>query len=425
MLFSKVHKMLLIACCFAGALQGKVFAPTQNPWSASVTVGEKPSAFPSIALDDKGNAIAVWTYNGSAVMASERPQGGSWETPLLLSDSDVIASEASVAVDRNGNALATWLNETTIIVECAYLQKDAKAWSMLPAPFSSNDGNSWWISNTLFDSKGNALVAWGIQNDEGCRIRTARLSAVNLQWTLLDDLVVSLSNMIQLAIDDSDRALMVWRDKGYFVNSARLDKDASAWSAPMQVSSKKAGPGVPHLAVDKKGNAVAVWTNGSLTIGSARLSPTSSAWELISSPSGKMLEVYGLKMDKNGTATILWDEKNIDGGANKLASASLPLGANTWSPAMLLESTTDSIRFPQLSIDNNGNALAAWKVWGENIVIKAALRKEDNWSSPLELSKADEAWGAQAITPSGDLAVIMYIEDDTLKAITGIDLFKQ
>src|SRR4051812_31722818 len=61
-----------------------------------------------VAVDDAGNAYAVWT-EGNFVEASKRPVGGAFETPQTIDNGTNGRSDVpDIGVDAAGNALIVW-----------------------------------------------------------------------------------------------------------------------------------------------------------------------------------------------------------------------------------------------------------------------------------------------------------------------------
>jgi hypothetical protein len=65
-----------------------------------------------IALDEAGNATAVWV-GGFSASASYKPQGQSWQDDYLLSGYDIESSSVTPAVTAQSpdNAMAVWVSE--------------------------------------------------------------------------------------------------------------------------------------------------------------------------------------------------------------------------------------------------------------------------------------------------------------------------
>ena len=101
--------MVAFGLVFAGAAQA---TPT---WLTPETLSEtgQDAAYPQIAVDGSGNAIASW-YRGDGshnrVQVAVRPAStGLWGAPTDLSAAGQNADDSQVAVDGSGNAIATWV----------------------------------------------------------------------------------------------------------------------------------------------------------------------------------------------------------------------------------------------------------------------------------------------------------------------------
>jgi hypothetical protein len=69
-----------------------------------------PDRRPAVAVDPWGNAVAAWvsappTPDVPRIVWSERPSGGSWSQPVLLS---AAGAALQLSMDPRGNALASW-----------------------------------------------------------------------------------------------------------------------------------------------------------------------------------------------------------------------------------------------------------------------------------------------------------------------------
>lgn len=81
----------------------------QTPVNVSAAGGTSP--VPQVAVDPRGNAIAVWSRSNaknSIVQGAVRPAGGAWKAPADLSAAGRSATHPQVAVDAGGSAVAVW-----------------------------------------------------------------------------------------------------------------------------------------------------------------------------------------------------------------------------------------------------------------------------------------------------------------------------
>jgi hypothetical protein len=67
---------------------------------------------PQVAMDGSGNAIAVWTQHDANyyynIMSNRYTPSGGWGTAVLIETDNGDAAYPQVAMDGSGNAIAVW-----------------------------------------------------------------------------------------------------------------------------------------------------------------------------------------------------------------------------------------------------------------------------------------------------------------------------
>jgi hypothetical protein len=91
------------------------YRPAGKSWGPNVKVNDSlmgsPSRQTSIAVDGQGNAQAVWvdSRNGKEdIYSAYRPKGGTWGSNEKVSKGTLIQSKPVIAMDNQGNAYAVW-----------------------------------------------------------------------------------------------------------------------------------------------------------------------------------------------------------------------------------------------------------------------------------------------------------------------------
>ena len=90
-----------------------------GPWSTPQTLSDplQDASQPQVAVDPSGDALVVWTrFDGTnlRIQADYRPAGGSFGTPVTVSDPGQPASGPSVAMDNNGKGVIVWSREDAV-----------------------------------------------------------------------------------------------------------------------------------------------------------------------------------------------------------------------------------------------------------------------------------------------------------------------
>src|SRR2546427_420007 len=164
----KIHSFWLARSFFSAVLllffsNGSSYA--QGQWSPAISISGNVSVSnrqnPQIAMDTKGNAIAVWFENWSNLWANRYTSGIGWDTPTLLETGDGDVGSPVITMGHAGDAIAVWN------------QSDGLQWNLWANRYSFGTG---WGAATLItanaggqqiagDADGNAVVVWERTND--------------------------------------------------------------------------------------------------------------------------------------------------------------------------------------------------------------------------------------------------------------------
>ena len=93
-------------------LQSRYFTPSGG-WEdpVLVDVGDGDPLSHQVAIDDRGNALAVWRQDDGARQAiwfNRFTPAGGWQGPQLLENGTVDADEPQISIDPQGTATAVW-----------------------------------------------------------------------------------------------------------------------------------------------------------------------------------------------------------------------------------------------------------------------------------------------------------------------------
>jgi hypothetical protein len=124
--------------------------------------GETGSANPTVAIDEAGDAAALWmeVEGGQYVIrASGQTAGGAWEPGTRLTVSGEAGFEPSIALDSHGDATALWITQSGT----RYLVRSARrpAGAGWTAPETvSGEGFEADDARLAIDADGDALAVW-------------------------------------------------------------------------------------------------------------------------------------------------------------------------------------------------------------------------------------------------------------------------
>jgi len=363
-----------------------------NIWSNRYTVGTGwgtatlietdnagSAAFPQIAVDVNGNALAVWQQvdggggNINSIWSNRYTLGSGWGTAMLIETDARPATNPQIAFDANGNALAVWVQFDRSIFHIASNRYTAgNGWGTATL-VETDDAGGAYDPQIAIDASGNALAVWSKYDGAHYRVWSNRYAAGS-GWGTATLIETGAGDALypQIKMDASGNALAVWQqDNGTHTNivSNRYTV-GSGWGTAMLIETDDAGNAVyPQVAMDANGNAFAIWRQSDGTINniwSNRYS-VGSGWgtaTLVETDAGNTYDRPQIAMDASGNALAVWiQDYSI---RTYIVSNRYTVGSG-WGTATPIESDTGGIEDPQVAVDASGNALAIWSK-GNNIV---------------------------------------------------------
>ncbi|MCE5318447.1 MAG: hypothetical protein LLG04_13940 [Parachlamydia sp.] len=419
--------LLFLVCLIAG----KDLAA--GGWHIHEALGQKNCKFPDVAVDPNGNCVAAWIYfdgTHSYAQAATKPVDGSWSAPFTFTMAEHEAQSISVAIDQKGNAVAVWTSTDG---------KFSMVQSARLSDFGSNDWKSFHEPLTILvfmgsypkvqlDAQGNAMAVWGVYDGNKTVIEAARLPLGATSWTRMHDRT-QLSHDIsclEFALNPSGNAVAVWEShvdaQPVQIYTAALSADSSEWTEPVLLSSERFSAVCPKIAVDSEGNAVAAWWTLSKSIKAARLPFGQKEWQrtrlpIINSP------FFSLGITPDGDALMIWEPSK----PGSIRYSVLPKMKAVWTKPAPVSTKGEEARSPILSMNSKGNVVAIWENHMRGCIQGAALRMNTKvWTPPKSLGHIplEALRGRPALNFYGlDSAVLLYPASDSVQAVYGKDLF--
>jgi len=268
---ASVATFLVLGAITAPAAQA---APT---WLGEETISIAPSVSTKVAMDPEGNAVAIWSrQNGtnSIIQAATRPAGGRWSPVADLTGIGPDTRSPQVAMDGKGNAVALWRSEPAGFGPPAFFGSAMQtatrpaggAWSA-PQTISNPTEFAKGIPDLAVNVRGDAVAIWygssGNTNGSPTVVRSASRSAGG-SWSTPQELSTVGQNYIpQVVLDAQGDAVAVWANGPSFDRheevKAATRSAGGSWTPQQQLSVTGEHVYRTQVAVDPAGNAVAVW----------------------------------------------------------------------------------------------------------------------------------------------------------------------
>lgn len=227
------------------------------------------------------------------------------------------------------------------------------------------------------DAAGNAIAVW----IEDGQLVSAECAYGGI-WSSLSTVASGVTSVSHLKIDSVGEATVIWLTGGVIYTASK--PLGGTWSAPLALSGSGASEDV--LAMDLTGNLVVVWKESDYIQSVTR--PFGGAWQgvpdVISSLGASMPDVA---VGGEGLVVAVWQT-----ATNEIQSASKVLGGG-WGAEETLSIMNIKACCPKVTIDDEGNATAAWFRFNEsaglfsNVIVQVIRRPfGENWELSRDIS---------------------------------------
>jgi hypothetical protein len=408
--------MLVVVGLLSTAVSGASAAGWLAPQEVSVAVRD-------LGFDAQGNAVAVGIGAGSGaepvIRATTRPFGGQWGASVAISPSgDTEVSRPQVAVDPHGDAVAVWAayDGTTAMRDVVRVatRPAGGGWS---DAVTISDGSPFpgaAAYAVAIDAQGTATVIWSEFTGTAYTLRsTSCLSGGACDAPVeVTDTAGGTVTEPQLAIDGQGDATAVWLAADVLRSKSR--SAGGTWDAEAaDLSTNDHTANSPQVVVDPQGDATAVWESSSssspLTVRAARRA-AGGDWVA----DGDLSPGFSpqVAVDAHGNATAVWTSPGLPSGT--LVRSSSRTATGPWSaPLDLASSSTadDSVGYPGVAVDQQGNVTAIWARQSSSDVIAEAKHRVVGgaWSTPsvnLSVGRTINAIPAAGVDPQGDVTMV-------------------
>jgi hypothetical protein len=408
--------------------------PTQaaaaSGWGLAVPLETQDGSVdsPQVAVDNSGNAIAVWNqFDGAhqSVWANRYVALTGWDTPTLLELDDTShAVYPQVAMDAAGDAVVVWLRDTGATVELWSNRYVAGSGWGAATQVDTNATGGPENCQIAIDDSGNALAVW--DQGDGARYNIwANWYAPGTGWgtaMLIETDDAGSDIAPQVAVDGDGNAVAVWRQSdGTRTNIwANRYPAGTRWGTAELIETDDAGDATyPTVGVDGSGNAVAVWeqSNGSRTNVWANQYVMRAGWgrpQLIETNDSGDAHQARVAVDAKGDAVVSWYQ--YDGITNNIWANRYTAGGR-WGDAEIIE--TNNVGYasdPRVGVDAAGNAVAVWSDFDgtrQNLWANQAAAGS-GWGAAALLETRSEGWvmSSQLAMAASGTAVAVWMQYD-------------
>lgn len=281
-----------------------------------------------VGMDAQGQAVAVWSQVGPStrwsIYASRRPAGGTWTTPALLENNEVVGSQDSgpaLAVAASGEALVAW-NRANGAQSSLWGSRlnSAGSWSTA-AELVADSGAQQSLGryDLAVDRQGNGLLAWGqwdlVAGSAQSSIRVKRHAGGAWQSTAAVVHTVVGSGYIAaplLNMHAGGAAVLSWTQAdGSVLCTAAAANGSFATPLALRGPTSASAPTPATQGLDAGGGLSVAWTDPTSQDAVLRSRPAAGSWSAPQSRNQVPGSVWGatvVAVNDGGDVILAWQQ---------------------------------------------------------------------------------------------------------------------
>ena len=352
----------------------------EDQWTAPLPIHEAMAPFPGsphIALDDAGNAIAVWHQGGNDYRDGWANRYDAelnmWLGPERIEpDGDGFAETLRVVMDSAGNATVVWpfFRADGIGTVRANRYDAASATWTGDIDLSPEPGPGAGDVTLAADVHGNVMAAW-VQQPAGAEISDAFAARYDVDTGVWSDPIaidahdLGHANHPNVTADADGNFFIGWHqstDTTVQVWVNRYDAATAQWDEAEQLDTATSSNGAvwAKLGADHHGNCLAIWEQDAQLMSALYSNGQWTQLGPVSEDTGVMDP--RLAVDRGGNGLALYRTS-----AQRLSVSRFDAATRAWSePEPIDPVHADRTSDPSLDIDGAGRAMATWHGTGES-----------------------------------------------------------
>ena len=384
--------------------------PTLEPPLAPVNIIALPgNAENTLSWDAVSGATAYKIYWGLADTVT--PANGSILDTTSASylhtglENDVTYYYVVTSVGPGGESAAS---------EVVSVTTGVRDWTM---PVSLQSSNTMVANNArvVMAANGDALAVWQQATNGLSTVWSSRYVPAT-GWTLpqrVSDAALDASQ-VQLAMDEAGNAIAVWQQVNPTqtdIVAARFDVATVTWSSPelLEIEDTVAALN-PQVAMTKSGNALVVWQQGLSIVANTYTAATGWTTAVpVATETGSGISQLVLSVNDNGDAFAAWRVAVVSAATSTIPEQTgyelrlAQLKDNTWAATETVATGLDDWAQPAIAMNNAGAAIMAWSAFNgtRHVMMSRHYTLATGWST----AEAVETNLGEAKSPQVAMAV--------------------
>lgn len=378
-------------------------APVAYQWkrNGAAIAGATAASFTTAAavVGDNGATFAVDVNNPAGMSTSATAvltvsAGKAWGPPVRINSGVVTSSpdRPQVAIDDAGNAVAVWREQAGSVRNAAWASRYAAGGAWSPAATIDNPAGNSGPPRIAITSKGVAVASFtqsAANNGGPTRLWANRFSSAWGTPQAIDSSELAAPDDPQLALAPDGSALVVFLQPDQTLPRVWVTPSTSsnAWGPPSMVDG--AGGALPEVALAASGHAVATWveSQGPSTFALWASRNIGAGWTApvrVSTDTGVISRSIRVVTDAAGNATAVWSQ--MIAAHSTVRSARLDDATGAWSAPVSLSSGLGNASSEDVAADSKGNAIVVWNEDTVGVFANQFTASKATWSGPVNVA---------------------------------------
>ncbi|MFH0888890.1 MAG: hypothetical protein V1871_06755 [Planctomycetota bacterium] len=244
---------------------------TGTTWGTATLLETAPETIygypkPQIAINDSGNAVAVWVQNDGtcdSLWANRYISGTGWTGRELVETNNTYdATAPQVAIDNSNNIIAVWVQDS-LTGNHVYTNRYISGTGWAGVTPITNLINIATDPQIAMNDSGNAVVVWAMTSTDYALYANRYVSPTG--WTSVSgDLIETMdgsASVPQIAMNNSGNAIVVFNH--YVLASCKAYAtryiSPTGWTTVQLICNGQETTTEPRIAINDSGNAMAIW----------------------------------------------------------------------------------------------------------------------------------------------------------------------
>ena len=384
-------------------------------WSKATPIGLPGSGWNlGIAVDENGNAIAVWEQ-GDVYASRFDTTSGEWEQAARLGS----GWDVRIAMGGDGTGFAVWTNEDPVALRDDIWGSQfvvGSGWSN-PALIEAEDADDAYSPYVAANSRGEAIAVWAERNDTQARIFASRFMP-GMGWEPATRVDTRAYHLFQprVALDDSGNAIALAGQEesnpaALDIVASRFSRTSESWGSAMTLASGLDAVVDLELQMDPKGNATAAWAQrvaSEISTVVRQFDTDNESWGVSMALPGRGST---LAVGASGNAITV---RRVD--ESHLVSNHFYAATGSWGPARTIPAESGEIDGWSVAINGDEYAVTVSRLWRSQEVDVVANRfvRDLGWGFPMVLRKepAKDAFAPQIEMDTHGNALVVWSQSD-------------